>query len=548
MLQYEGGVGAFVTGAETYRIDLDDMAAKALPLLPEDTVKESRDFLKWTLKQRRTTYGLPDDVYVVCNSLKSLWRAAHPAISSYWKELQQGFISAVNHPGEWFPVRRVAFRKDGAWLRIRLPSGRFLCYPQPQVDDSGSCSYMGMNQYTRQWQRLGTYGGKLFENCVAEGTPVMTSRGWVPIQQVGAEDRVWDGVEWVVHGGLKYSGKQLVILAHGARMTPEHLVLTEGGWQCASSSERYNRVACRIPNRYAVRGIRWKEVLVGGWLRLWQESADACNRAIEAQAAGGGGVLRLSSQGIHCDETHTPRHERAPRLQGMAKHAGPLPLSHAPGIPSLWGERHKCVPLLAILSKLLGGHGRHLHGGEHLRTKKQRPGVFPRELRMAHTEASSQQHPKQCLAGYAFGADDDSASSGLLPHRAFYPRLQDKAQLAGSAGAYDAPRHQESKVYDLMDCGPRNRFAIRSEDGTPLIVHNCCQASARDVMAHAMPIAEEQGYEVVLTVHDELITEAPDDLDHSVDGLAGIMATVPEWAEGLPLAAAGFEAYRYRKD
>jgi DNA polymerase bacteriophage-type len=52
----------------------------------------------------------------------------------------------------------------------------------------------------------------------------------------------------------------------------------------------------------------------------------------------------------------------------------------------------------------------------------------------------------------------------------------------------------------------------------------------------------------VLTVHDELLTEPPDSDEFSSDALAEMMSTNPPWAAGLPLAAAGFEAYRYRKD
>ena len=106
-------------------------------------------------------------------------------------------------------------------------------------------------------------------------------------------------------------------------------------------------------------------------------------------------------------------------------------------------------------------------------------------------------------------------------------------------------------MYDLINCGPRNRFVVRDGNGKPLIVHNCenvTQASARDVMAEGMVLAEDAGYETLLTVHDELITETPDSDAFSVEGLAQCMATVPGWAEGLPLAAAGYEAYRYRKD
>ena len=99
-----------------------------------------------------------------------------------------------------------------------------------------------------------------------------------------------------------------------------------------------------------------------------------------------------------------------------------------------------------------------------------------------------------------------------------------------------------------MNCGPRHRFVVRGADGQPLIVHNCTQAFARDVLAHNMPAIEAEGYRIVLSVHDELLTETPDSDEFSSDTLAALMSTVPPWADGLPLAAAGFETYRYRKD
>lgn len=80
------------------------------------------------------------------------------------------------------------------------------------------------------------------------------------------------------------------------------------------------------------------------------------------------------------------------------------------------------------------------------------------------------------------------------------------------------------------------------------LVENITQAAARDILAHGMLMAEEAGYEVCLHVHDELITETPDTDKWSVEELAKIMSTNPHWALGLPLAAAGFEARRYRKD
>jgi DNA polymerase len=64
----------------------------------------------------------------------------------------------------------------------------------------------------------------------------------------------------------------------------------------------------------------------------------------------------------------------------------------------------------------------------------------------------------------------------------------------------------------------------------------------------ALQTAEAKGYLPILSVHDEAITEVPDTDAFSAQGLVEILATNPPWAEGLPLAAAGFEARRYKKD
>ncbi len=84
-------------------------------------------------------------------------------------------MKAVHRRGEVFAVgQHLKVRCDGAWLRIRLPSGRYLCYLSPEVDAEGNCTFMGVDQYTRQWKRLRTHGGRLVENaCQAVARDVM---------------------------------------------------------------------------------------------------------------------------------------------------------------------------------------------------------------------------------------------------------------------------------------------------------------------------------------------------------------------------------------
>lgn len=174
MLQYEGGVGAYLTGALTYGIDLEEMAEQAYVLLPGDLRAEAESFLQWCRKERRPTFGLSDKAFIVCDAFKRGWRRAHPNIESYWRELADAVREAIRNPGLTITARKLKVRRDGAWLRVGLPSGRALCYPAPQVDIAGQISYMGINQYSRQWNRLKTYGGKLFENvCQAVARDVM---------------------------------------------------------------------------------------------------------------------------------------------------------------------------------------------------------------------------------------------------------------------------------------------------------------------------------------------------------------------------------------
>lgn len=187
MLGYAGGVGAYITGALTYRIDLEDMAEKAWDAIPEDTRQEAADFMEWQLGQGRTQHGLSDRAFIVCESFKRLWRGSNPAISSWWKELENIVRSAINSPGQTYTCRMHKIRRDGAWLRIMLPSGRYLCYPSPRVEGDGKITFMGVNQYTRKWERLNTFGGKICENiCQAVARDVLAS-SMQPIESAGYE-------------------------------------------------------------------------------------------------------------------------------------------------------------------------------------------------------------------------------------------------------------------------------------------------------------------------------------------------------------------------
>jgi DNA polymerase len=173
MLQYEGGVGAFLTGAGTYGIDLDQLAETAWPAVPERVRAEAKKAWDWAEK-KDATFGLAPKTYMVCDALKRLWREAHPATASYWPELKLTVLKAINKKGHTFECRKLKVRCDAVWLRIALPSGRSLCYPSIRAEDGDKISYMGWSSFGRKWVRTHTYGGKIFENiCQAFARDIM---------------------------------------------------------------------------------------------------------------------------------------------------------------------------------------------------------------------------------------------------------------------------------------------------------------------------------------------------------------------------------------
>lgn len=164
-LGYEGGVAAFLTFAAVYQMDLAELADAVHSTAPKDVLAKAYGMWEWAERKRRTL-GLERNVYVACEALKAMWRTAHPATTQLWADAAEAVRSAIANPGVTFDIGpRLKAQRDGAWLRVRLPSGRYLCYLQPQVADDGQISYMGVNQYTRQWCRIKTYGGKLIENA-----------------------------------------------------------------------------------------------------------------------------------------------------------------------------------------------------------------------------------------------------------------------------------------------------------------------------------------------------------------------------------------------
>lgn len=205
-LGYGGGAGAFYTFAKGYNVDLNDLLKADIPV---DVKKEAEEFYEYALKNRKT-HGLEKEIFIACDAIKRMWRKANPNIVQFWRDLEDACFGAILYGRETTLRRGMAVDKKGTWLRIKLPSGGYLCYAGAKIEEK-KIRYLGINQYTRKWCKLSTYGGKLAENVTQASSRDILATGMIIAEQCGYETvlSVHDELITEVIDGDAYSEKGL---------------------------------------------------------------------------------------------------------------------------------------------------------------------------------------------------------------------------------------------------------------------------------------------------------------------------------------------------
>lgn len=193
-LQFDAG-----QGEDLYKITAGAILGKS----PKDVTKDERQVYGkvpelacgyggsfGAFAKMGAAYGvyLPDDQV---KDIVSGWRDANDHIRRFWGALEDAAISAVKNPGIVTAAGPIKFKIGGSFLFMRLPSGRLLAYPCPEVrsvtmpwvDRNGepvqkdSLTYFTTIDATKRkkvvpdpantakWSRIKTYGGMLAENA-----------------------------------------------------------------------------------------------------------------------------------------------------------------------------------------------------------------------------------------------------------------------------------------------------------------------------------------------------------------------------------------------
>jgi len=99
-------------------------------------------------------------------------------------------------------------------------------------------------------------------------------------------------------------------------------------------------------------------------------------------------------------------------------------------------------------------------------------------------------------------------------------------------------------TYMGVDTYTRKWSRLRTYGG--MLTENIIQGISACLLRAAMLRLDADGWPITMTVHDEIVVET-NNPDHNVDRMAEIMTIRPQWADGLPLAAEGWEGMRFRK-
>lgn len=139
--------------------------------------------------------------------IKNAWRSANKEIVKLWYAVETAAKLALIERTTQSLDHGIEFVYESGFLFIKLPSGRRLAYVKPNIESedlvrdnftvarAGSITYEGVDPKTKQWGRVGTYGGKLVENitqaiardCLCEAMLALDSAGYQQVMTIHDE-------------------------------------------------------------------------------------------------------------------------------------------------------------------------------------------------------------------------------------------------------------------------------------------------------------------------------------------------------------------------
>jgi hypothetical protein len=312
-------------------------------------------------------------------------------------------------------------------------------------------------------------------SCIGYNTPVLTNLGWKPIQTITSKDFIWDGIEWVKQDGAIERGLKHVEKCFGVYMTLDHKVLTESGWSTAQdilygkSSKKLNRADVWLPysngtsRDYYRNGCQMRNVVMS--MPVWDSSykKESIFTRFTSKAPK---KLWVSPW------ERNSQNEQHPVLQQLPQYVREVPQQKRQRFQKLRSKRDiRMRNMEEVFYKFLGRYERYVQKRIDARQNRQQRTLLERKLQMDFSGRAREQHPKQYSYSYFKRKNDRGSSRFNIWYKTWDPSKKAKSRVAHPLSVNNSTE-QEQKTFDLLNCGPRQRFVVLGETG-PLIVHNC---------------------------------------------------------------------------
>lgn len=308
-------------------------------------------------------------------------------------------------------------------------------------------------------------------DCIAEGSKVLTHRGLVAIENVLYNDMLWDGCEFVPHGGVIYKGERDVITYSGLTATQDHLVKTAQGWIPFGECARLG-----IPIACTAYG-------------------ECCVREDEGYFSGGDGEANnersVSKRELPVHKVRSPDdasrevasfwgrvqemlHEKGGAVVGGGKSDGDdgkVYKSISQGIQKLWRAWNKVQ--FQIATRLCGlDHGKYSsanQGQEYpIGSDRQQWALRAGESSLGKQEPELRKYSTRWLGSKDSQVSRGSSGNTVLGQNFAESYFNGDESRANSQQVSQAFGQTKRRVWDILNAGPRNSFTCEG-----LLVHNC---------------------------------------------------------------------------
>lgn len=451
------------------------------------------------------------------------FRKEYDAVVRMWDKCQH-FLYAMAH-------NNIHTEKDYKGLKFEAGKvwtqhGMYLNYHDLRVDKQGNFSYQGAYGVRKK-----IYGALLYNNlCGLEGTLVLTPRGWIEIQHITNNDQVHDGTGFVNHEGLVYNGVKECIPIDGTYFTPDHEILNEKQeWQTALENPRPYRPDLWDVNCNNMGTFKQSQTFLGMSMPMRNKIATYIQRIKTSKIT----KLWLSNKTNATRKSIKTRNVWTSSIQRIRKYACTLFESKQSSLEQLWRTRNSNKQTMVNrIRNFLDRYEGYIQKRFNLRTLRQQRSLFQRELLLENNAGTTIQSSFKPLYKHTEGTYDNSTSGENISYKSYNFISTPFSKLAYRK---TFPISQTGKVYDIMNCGPLNRFVVKGDNG-PFIVHNC-QHMARNVVYSQINLVKEK-YTPIHVVHDETsIIIDENDFDEAKEFLLKCFRTAPSYLTGINLDA-----------